>query len=241
LRSVQGRLLDFFERLAFAGEPRPPVTAGAWSQARAKLRHTAFIELNEGAVLASCYAPDNAAPVRRWRGHRLCASDGSLVQRPESAALGQQFGWEATANGRGPGAVRHVQARASVYYDLLNPLALEARLEPGRTAERALGAVHLGAVRPGDVVLTDRGYCGLEWFGRVQAAGADFVCRGPRHWRPEADARFKANPAGVSRTVELKLKGRRRQRLRPVGLSAAGLAVRLVTLRLSTMDGRSTG
>jgi Transposase DDE domain len=100
--------------------------------------------------------------VRRWQGHRLCAIDGSSIQLPESKALGQPFGWEATANGQGPCAVRHVRAHASVYFDLLNDLVLDARLEPGRTGERALGALHLGAVRPGAVVLTDRGYCGLE-------------------------------------------------------------------------------
>jgi Transposase DDE domain len=235
LRSLQGRLLDFFERLALeAGEPAQPVTAGAWSQARAKLRHTAFIELNEEAVLASFYHPENDAQVRRWRGHRLCAIDGSLLQLPESEALGQHFGWEATANGRGPCAVRHVQARASVYYDLLNALALEARLEPGRTAERALGTLHLGAVRSGDVVMTDRGYCGLEWFGRVQGAGADFVCRVSRRWRREADALFAANQAGLSRRVELAVQGRLRRVLRQAGFVQAVLRVRLVTVRLAT-------
>jgi hypothetical protein len=234
LRSLQGRLMDFFEALAGQGEPLAPVTAGAWSQARAKLSHTAFIELNEEAVLATFYAPANAGQVRRWRGHRLCAIDSSLVQLPDRPALGQQFGWEATANGRGPCAVRHVQGRASVYYDLLNGLALEARLEPGRTGERALGALHLGAVRPGDVVLTDRGYCGLEWFGQVKAAGADFLCRVPRRWRQEAEALFQANQAGVSRTVELKVKGRLRSRLRQAGFLAEGLWVRFVTLRLSS-------
>ena len=234
IRSLQGRLMDFFERLAAEGEPLEPVTAGAWSQARAKLRHTAFIELNEEAVLASFYHPENEQQVRRWRGHRLCAIDSSLLQLPESEALGQHFGWEATANGRGPCTVRHVQARVSVYYDLLNDLALDARLEPGRRAERALGALHVGAVRPGDVVITDRGYCGLEWFGRVRGAGADFVCRVPRRWHPAADALFAAHEVGVSRTVELEPKGRLRRLLRQAGFTQAVLQVRLVSLQLAT-------
>jgi hypothetical protein len=234
LRSLPGRLLDFFEGLALEGEPLEPVTAGAWTQARAKLRHTAFIELNEAAVLPTVYGPAYAAQVRLWRGHRLCAIDSSLLQLPPSEALGQHFGWEPTANGQGPCAVRHVLGRASVYYDLLNGLALEARLEPGRVAERALGALHVGAARPGDVVLTDRGYCGLAWFGRRLGAGADFGCRVPRRWRREADALFAANQAGVSRTVDLAVKGRLRQALRQAGFLPAVLRVRLVTVRLAS-------
>jgi hypothetical protein len=144
-KSLQGRLNDFFAQLAAEGEPAESVTAGAWSQARAKLRHTAFNELNEEAVLAGFYHPDNEAAVRRWRGHRLGAIDGSLIHLPQSEALGRHFGWESTANGRGPCGVRHVMGHASVYYDVLNHLALDTRLEPARTAERQLvGRVALG-------------------------------------------------------------------------------------------------
>jgi hypothetical protein len=234
-KSLQGRLSDFFAQLAAEeGAAADPVTAGAWTQARAKLQHTAFLELNEAAVLASFYYPDNEAQVRRWRGHRLGAIDSSLIHLPQSEALGRHFGWESTANGGGPCAVRHVMARASVYFDVLNHLALDARLEPARTAERPVGALHLGAVRPGDLVLTDRGYCSREWFVRVQSAGADFVCRVPRRWHAAADALFGQDRAGVSCTVELEVKGRLRRVLRQAGRGREVLRVRLVSLRLAT-------
>jgi hypothetical protein len=185
LKSLQGRLAEFFAGLAPEAEPLA-VTAGAWTQARAQLAHTAFLALNEEAVLASFYSPANQAQVRRWRGHRLCALDGSLLHLPGREALGRHFGWVQSANRGGPCAVRHVMAMASVYFDVLNRLALDGRLEPARTAERQVGALHLGAVRPGDVVLTARGYCSLEWFLRVQSAGADSSCAGCRGagWRP---------------------------------------------------------
>src|SRR5580704_5174997 len=44
VRSVQLHLHEFFDRL---GQAWPAVTASAWCQARLKLRHTAFIELNQ--------------------------------------------------------------------------------------------------------------------------------------------------------------------------------------------------
>jgi hypothetical protein len=233
-KSLQSRLSDFFAQLAPEGEAPESVTAGAFAQARAKLSHTAFIALNDEAVLATFYGPDNAAQVRRWRGHRLGGIDGSLVHLPGGEALGRHFGWVETANGRGPCAVRHVQGRASVYFDVLNRVVLDARLEPARSAERQVGALHLGAVRPGDLVLTDRGYCGLEWFLRVQSAGADFVCRVPRRWHAAADALFAADQAGVSRTVELAAKGPQRRALRRAGLGRQSLRVRLVSVRLPT-------
>ena len=70
LKSLQLHLQEFFERLA-GGAAGAAATGGAWRQARAKLRQTAFIELNEVAVLA----PLEAAPeaLARWQGHRLLA------------------------------------------------------------------------------------------------------------------------------------------------------------------------
>src|SRR5437016_9527780 len=48
LKSIQLHLGEFF---AAMGGGTQAVTAGAWTQARAKLRHTAFIELNRVAVI----------------------------------------------------------------------------------------------------------------------------------------------------------------------------------------------
>jgi hypothetical protein len=64
VRSVQLHLHEFFDRL---GEPCPLVTASAWSQARLKLGHTAFIELNHRAILEPVYAAGSAFAVKRWR------------------------------------------------------------------------------------------------------------------------------------------------------------------------------
>ena len=53
VRSIQLHLHHFFEALA----PGPPtVKASSWCEARLKLRHTAFLELNERAILDAVYA-----------------------------------------------------------------------------------------------------------------------------------------------------------------------------------------
>ena len=51
-----------------------PVTASAFSQARYKLQHTAFIELNQKAVVESRYRDAN---FRTFWGFRVLGIDGS--------------------------------------------------------------------------------------------------------------------------------------------------------------------
>ena len=55
-RSVQRHWHEFFEQLA-AFPPVAPATPGGWTQARAQLRHPAFIELNQTGALPLAYAP----------------------------------------------------------------------------------------------------------------------------------------------------------------------------------------
>src|ERR1043166_505244 len=50
VKSIQRHLNEFLNELA-GGELFESVTPGAWTHARAKLKHTAFIELNRGTVL----------------------------------------------------------------------------------------------------------------------------------------------------------------------------------------------
>src|SRR5215510_11235939 len=50
VKSIQRHLHEFLEELA-GEELFEPVTTGAWTHARAKLKHTAFIELNQRSLL----------------------------------------------------------------------------------------------------------------------------------------------------------------------------------------------
>ena len=125
LKSLHLHLHEFFERLT-DGHAGDAPTPGAWTQARAKLRHSAFIELNQAAVLApleaAVLAPLEAAPgaLRGWRGHRLLAIDGSLLRLPNHDAIWERFGGQEPLNQSGPCGGRVPQARLSVLYDVLN-------------------------------------------------------------------------------------------------------------------------
>ena len=90
LKSLQTHVHAFLDQLA-AGTTRPGLSGGALTHARAKLRASAFTELNAAAVLATVYGPEHAALVQRWRGHRLLGVDSSLLRLPSHAAVGEQL------------------------------------------------------------------------------------------------------------------------------------------------------
>lgn len=231
LKSLQVRLHEFFWQLTGAASG-PSVSAGALTHARAKLLPSAFIELNETAVLSTVYGPEYGPWARRWRGHRLLAIDSSEVRLPNSAALRAHFELVQCGNQHGDNQ-SYPEARVSVLYDLLNDLALDARLAPGRRAETELAREHLCQVQPGDVVLTDRGYRGWGWFAEVQSSGGHFVCRCPRGSFKAVQELFVRDEAGVSVLVKLPAPKPERARARTQG-RLLELTVRLVTVRLCT-------
>lgn len=231
LKSLQGRLHEFFCHLAGSASG-PTVSAGALTHARAKLLPSAFIELNETAVLSTVYGPEYGPWARRWQGHRLLAIDSSEVPLPNSAALRAHFELVQCANQHGDNQ-SYPEARVSVLYDLLNDLALDARLAPGRRAETELAREHLCQVQPGDVVLTDRGYRGWGWFAEVQSRGGHFVCRCPRGSFKAVAELFARDEAGVSVIVKLPAPKLERARAGAAGRPLE-LTVRLVTVRLCT-------
>jgi hypothetical protein len=231
LKSLQVRLHEFFWQL---GGPAgaPTASAGALTHARAKLLPGAFIELNQAGVLATVYGPAHDGLVQRWRGHRLLGLDSSTVRLPESAALRAHFGVVQCGNQHGANE-SYPEARVSVLYDLLNQVALDARLASSRCAETELAPEHLAYVQPGDAVVTDRGYRGWAWFAAVRRSGAHFLCRCPRGSFAAAQGWFARDEAGVSEIVTLPAPKPERRRCRAQNWPVE-LRVRLVTVRLST-------
>jgi hypothetical protein len=100
LKSLQVHLHEFLSELG-DGAARPKLSGGALTHARAKLRASAFVELNASAVLASVYGAEHASLVQRWPEHRLLSVDSSLVRLPGSGAVGDAFGWVQCANDHG--------------------------------------------------------------------------------------------------------------------------------------------
>ena len=229
VRSIQLHLHDFFAALAVAGAS---VTASSWCEARLKLKHTAFIELNQRAILEVAYGGQKDFAVRLWKGHRLIGIDSSLIRLPNELALGQEFGWMESSNRYGYSG-RFPQARLSALTDVLNRLVIDTLFVPWQQGERDLALAHLPHLQPEDLALLDRGYAGYELFARFLMAGRHFVCRCPRFSFGAVNRLFEENREGRSVGVELRPPNGSVGAFRAAGLPER-LQVRLVTVRLST-------
>ncbi|OYY32556.1 MAG: hypothetical protein B7Y58_09840, partial [Halothiobacillus sp. 35-54-62] len=64
------------------------MTKSAYTQARSKFSHLAFVEINQQLVGQVYQQPG----YRTWHGFRLCAIDGSQLRLPHEAAIIDTFG-----------------------------------------------------------------------------------------------------------------------------------------------------
>jgi hypothetical protein len=230
VKSIQRHVHEFLDELAH-GELFEPVTTGAVTHARAKLRAGAFSELNQDCVLPVIYGPEHA--IQRWRGHRLVGLDSSLVRLPDSAELGQAFGWKEATNQKGATGTRYPEARLSVVYDLLNRVGLDARLEPSTLGEVALASQQLAHLQPGDVEINDRGFTGYVYLARVRQQQAHFVARCSQGSFLPAQELFRRRRASQSQIVRLLAPPDQKAECQRLGLPLE-MKVRLVSLRLPT-------
>jgi len=79
--------------------------------------------------------------LKRWHGHRVCAVDGSQLRLPREVVLQEKFGCQSAV----PGEAKQTMGLASVYYDVLNKLVVDAQLVETRESERYCAAQHLEA------------------------------------------------------------------------------------------------
>ena len=201
------------------------------THARAKLKDSAFVELNRACVLPVIYGPEH--PIQRWHGHRLLGVDSSLVRLPDSAELGQTFGWKVTTNQHGDTGTRYPEARLSVVYDLLNRVGLDARLEPSTLGEVALACQQQPAEvwQPGDVAITDRGFTGYLYLATVTQHGRHFIARCSTGSFLAAQELFRLDRAQQSKIIWLFAPPDQKAECQRLGLPLK-MRVRFVSLRL---------
>ncbi len=131
------------------------VTNSAFTQARRNLNHTAFIELNQKAVVEVMYSDDN---IKLYKGMRVMGIDGSKNLLPDSAEITEEFGQISYSNDHPDVKGSHNYALASVMYDVLNRVAVDRVLSHARAYEVNLAIGHLEHSRENDLLLYDRNY-----------------------------------------------------------------------------------
>ena len=166
--SLQTELDRFFKAIESAAVPVRRVSDSALCQARKKFSHRAFVELYHRSVKwFYCHAD-----IKRWKGFRLIAFDGSTCRLPNTESNRKHFG-EATGDIGDPVAM----ARVSWAFDVLNDIILDARIEPYQEGERAMALKHLDSVGPDALLLCDRGYVATWFVHALQAQQRHFCCR----------------------------------------------------------------
>jgi hypothetical protein len=169
-RSLQDELDEFYRLLQGQMVAEQVVTKSAFTQARQKLKHTAFIQLHQAQIN---YFYEHFEPLK-WFGLRLLAIDGSMVDLPNNLAMSEHFGvWHPHAGGTCP------KARISQMFDVLNKISVDAVISPYQSGERDLAERHFDHLQLGDLVLLDRGYPAIPFFLLILEKGAHFCARMP--------------------------------------------------------------
>jgi hypothetical protein len=154
---------------------QPPISASAYSQARYKLKHTAFIELNQTATVKAMYSDENY--LKFWN-FRVLAVDGSKIALPDNQEVRDKFGtmaWKSEKNPEIQG--ERPYALASVLYDVMNRVALDATLDKAKAYEVDLAINHLARTRAGDLLTMDRNYPSYRMLAECHQHKRDFVIR----------------------------------------------------------------
>ncbi len=213
LKSLQPVLNEFFGKL---GEPLVTVTAGAFTQARAELSHTAFIELNQKAVAETYYRERD---YKTWRGFRVLSVDGSKIILPNEKEIRKYFGSVRIANQDQNVSGEYPVALASVLYDVLNRIALDAVLSHAKAYEVNLAGEHLDFVEENDLLLFDRNYPSYLFPAALTQQNTDFLGRCSRSSFREARAMFEPG-AEESRVAILRPHHTKKKEIEALGLPA---------------------
>lgn len=156
VKSLQLVLNEFFEKLSlYRVLMTLTVSNSAFSQARQKLSHTAFIELHRTAIVERYYADGR---YHTWQGFRLVAVDGSKIRLPDTADIREEFGTMRVANQHDAHLGEQPWALASVCYDLLNEIPLDAILTKGKAYEVEVAVTHLKYLQANDLLMGDMNY-----------------------------------------------------------------------------------
>ncbi len=225
-RSIQKELNSFFSKLSDKDYSILAVTKGALTQARAKLKPEAFIELGELAV-SDFYAHENYS---RWKGLRLLAIDSSTSNLPDHPSVRKQFGTILTGC---KSSVESSLARISLFYDVLNCTTLDAQIDSMSVSEGGLLERHLasGKLRPGDLLLTDRGYPSNALMYELRQMGIDFCMRMRSHWN---EVRDFADSNQESRIVQFPLLRKDKQMKEKYHSEVPYVTCRLVAVMLGS-------
>lgn len=212
------------------------VSSSAYSQARKKFKHTAFIELNDGAV--KVYYSDNK--IKRWKGYRVLGVDGSKIILPNTEDMRTEFGEIKIRNQQNkPMTESYASALFECCYDVLNHVAIKSSLAEGASSELTLATQMLKEhIAPQgnqekDLLIYDRAYGSYEFIANLIHHKKDFVIRCKTNSFKSATKSLFEGYGSWSKIVKLKAPSNKRKMLEQQGLLTE-ITVRFVSVVLDT-------
>lgn len=145
-------------------------TSSAFIQNRKKINPAVFSHLS-GVIIDNFYTKDNDG-LKLWNGFRVLAVDGSRITLPNTTELKRCFG-----AAKNQSEVEVVQARASILYDVLNRIVLDATLGKMEQGEQELALTHEHRWQEKDLVIYDRGYPSYDLIHEHISAKIDCLIR----------------------------------------------------------------
>jgi hypothetical protein len=168
--NIQNSVNIFFDKIS---DNLETASASAYSQARLKLSHTAFIELND--VLVDDYYENNK--YKKYKGHRVLATDGSKIELPDNKEIKEKYGKIKinTTSKRD----EYCSGLVSSLFDCLNHIVIDSKLSNIKKSEQNLALKHLEKTEKNDLIIYDRGYLSYELFAKIIMEKRFFLCRTP--------------------------------------------------------------
>lgn len=162
--SVEFNLATFLPKLNLR-----PVTAGAFSVARYKIKFDFFKDLND-----ELHQIIDTIQPKKWKGYRLIAGDGTTISIPVSKQTTSYFG--VFAEGRG--GSKTVMANACMLYDVLSSFVLKSSISTTKRNEFSLMRAMLEGFSPKDsILIMDRGFGYFHVYKTLMGNGLNFCVR----------------------------------------------------------------
>lgn len=148
-----------------------PKRMQAFSQARRKVSPKAFIYLLD-EVNKWFY---KNTPFNTYRGYRLLAIDGTVLQLHNNLELREKFGYIENQN------AKVARAQASALYDIENDMIIASKIDNYRTGEREIAeGLIIKMCEEGtynDLLLFDRGYPSRDFINFLEENQLKYLMR----------------------------------------------------------------
>jgi hypothetical protein len=185
LTRTKGSTQNALERFCDQTGEETSMTQQAFSTARMKIKDSAFSEL----FYTTARLPYTGY-YETWRGYRVSAIDGSKLALPDIDLLGSIYGTMGSDSSS-------PTAQASIHYDVLNKVIMDALVEPLSVDERNLACQHIKNLEKNvrlekELIIMDRGYPSYEMIHSLSDENISYIMRVKRAFNAYVDAQTDA-------------------------------------------------